>query len=135
MKPKEPTTPKLACIFYRAGSGGEPVRDWLREQPPEVRKKIGDDIRFIQQFGWPVGRPRVGMLGGGLFEVRTSHFDNDYRVLFSISEGKMLLLVGAQKPVSKDNMELARARKRDADKVTAERRVTALAAAKKKRKT
>ena len=44
----------------------------------------------------------------------------------------MLLLLGAQKPISKDDMELARARKRDADKATAERKATAAAKVKKK---
>jgi hypothetical protein len=54
-------------------------------------------------------------------------------VLFSISEGKRLLLLGAQKPISKDDMELARARKRDADRATAERKVAAVAKVKKKK--
>jgi putative component of toxin-antitoxin plasmid stabilization module len=74
------------------------------------------------------------MLGGGLFEVRTSHLDNDYRVLFSISEGKMLVLLGGQKPISKDDIALARARKRDADKVTLERKAAAAAKVKKVKK-
>jgi phage-related protein len=134
-----PTAPKLACIFHKTDAGAEPVRDWLLEQPPEVKKKVGDDIRDVQYGGLEIGRPLVGMLGGGLFEVRTSHFDNDYRVLFSISEGKMLLLMGVQKPISKDDIELARSRKRDADKATAERKKAtaernAAAAAKVKKK-
>ena len=130
---KEPTAPKLACIFYKTSAGAEPVRDWLLEQTPEVKKKIGDDIRDVQYAGLEIGRPLVGMLGGGLFEVRTSYFDNDYRVLFSISEGKMLLLLGGQKPISKDDIELARSRKRDADKATADRNATAAAKVKKKK--
>jgi phage-related protein len=112
--PKEPTTPTLDCKFFKTEGGNEPVRDWLFDQPAEVRKKIGDDIRVVQ-YRWPLGRPLVGVLGGGLFEVRTSHFDNDYRVYFSISEGKILLLHGAQKPVGKAETALAMKRKDEAD--------------------
>src|SRR5258708_1779987 len=133
MKTKEPTAPKLACIFYQTDAGTAPARDWLREQPPAVKKKIGDDIRVVQ-YAWPLERPLVGRRGAGLFEVRTSHFDNDYRVLFSISEGKMLILLGAQKPVSKDEMDLARTRKRDADRATMKQKGPAAAKVKKKGK-
>ena len=125
--------PKLACVFYKTDIGVEPVRAWLLELRPEVRKKIGDDIRFIQ-YAWPVGRPRVGVLGHGLFEVRTSHFDNDYRVLFSLSEGKMLLLHGAQKPLGKADTEIALTRKRQADRATAERATVTQTAARKRKK-
>jgi phage-related protein len=115
-KKKKPTAPKLSCIFYKTEAGSEPVREWLRDQQDdEVKKKIGDDIRYVQ-YAWPVGRPRVGLLGGGLFEVRTSHFDDDYRVLFSISEGKILLLHAGKKPLSKADQDLAMTRKGQADK-------------------
>ncbi len=132
MKTNEP--PKLECVFYKTDSGVEPVRAWLLELPPEVRKKIGNDIRFIQ-YTWPVGRPRVGVLGHGLFEVRTSHFDNDYRVLFSLSEAKMLLLHGAQKPLGRADTEMALSRKRQADRATAERDSVARTAVKRRKKT
>jgi predicted XRE-type DNA-binding protein len=35
--------PRLACRFYRTDSGNEPVRDWLKGLPAEVRKAIGED--------------------------------------------------------------------------------------------
>jgi phage-related protein len=129
MDPMKPNKPALLCIFYKTDGGVEPVRVWLRDQPPEVRRKIGDDIWYVQ-YSWPVGRPRVGALGGGLHEVRTSHFDNDYRVIFSISEGKILLLHAGQKPIPKADVDIALSRKRATDKATAERRK---AAAKKKK--
>jgi hypothetical protein len=34
-----PKRPKLACRFYRTQKGGEPVREWLRELPAEVRQE------------------------------------------------------------------------------------------------
>ncbi len=44
------------------------------------------------QWRWPVSKPLVGSLGSGLWEVRSSVFDADYRIVFVISEGTMLLL-------------------------------------------
>jgi antitoxin HicB len=87
MTSKEPIAPKLACIFHKTDADTEPVRDWLLEQSPGVKKKIGDDIRDVQ-YRWPVGRPLVGMLGAGLFEVRTSHFDSKGEEKEAMSENK-----------------------------------------------
>ena len=67
------------------------------------------------------------MLGGALCEVRSSHFDNDYRVFFCVHEGRMVLLHGAQKPVGKADTDLARTRKAEIDKDAAERRKEAAA--------
>jgi phage-related protein len=63
--------PSIACAFYTSVNGQEPVRDWLRSLPPAVCKAIGSDIQKVQ-WRWPVSRPLVGSLGGGLYEVRTS---------------------------------------------------------------
>jgi hypothetical protein len=63
--------PVLACRFYATDAGREPVQDWLKSLPQEVRKDIGSDIQQVQ-WRWPVGKPLVDALGGGLFEVRTN---------------------------------------------------------------
>lgn len=106
---------KLGCRFYRADSGNEPVREWLRRLPDEVRKAIGDDIRFIQ-WGWPVGKPLVDSFGDGLWEVRTSHDRNTYRVIFEIQDGVMVLLHGFQKKTPRTpqrDLTLARQRQKE----------------------
>lgn len=40
--------PKLTCRFYKSSSGNEPVREWLKELPADVRKEIGSDIQVVQ---------------------------------------------------------------------------------------
>jgi hypothetical protein len=45
---------RVPAIFYRTEAGGEPVRAWLKELPPEDRKRVGEDIKTVE-FGWPVG--------------------------------------------------------------------------------
>ena len=75
----------LAIGFYRTAAGTEPVREWLLSLPADVRKEIGGDIRSVQE-GWPLGKPYVDGFGDGLYEVRTSHRGNQFRVLFVIIE-------------------------------------------------
>jgi hypothetical protein len=47
------------------------VLDWLRSLDKEDRRAIGLDLMRVQ-FGWPIGRPLVGSLKDGLWEVRSS---------------------------------------------------------------
>ncbi len=106
------STPKLACVFFRTGAGNEPVRDWLLELDADVRKQIGEDIGYIQ-WAWPTGKPLVDGFGAGLYEVRTSCDKNEYRVLFCVVDGTMVLLHGLHKKTQKTSpSDVALARKR-----------------------
>jgi phage-related protein len=107
---------KIEVIFFRAGAGGEPVREWLRSLSPiEDRKQIGVDIKTVE-FGWPIGMPVCRPLGDGLYEVRSSLTQNRIaRVLFYIdTRGRMVLLHGFIKKTQKTpppDLELARKNK------------------------
>ena len=69
------------------------MRDWLRELPAIDRKTIGEDIKTVQ-FGWPLGMPLVRKMDKELWEVRI-HLENRIaRVLFTISNGTIVLLHG-----------------------------------------
>ena len=57
--------------FYCTEAGGSPVLDWLRGLDKDDRHAIGLDQMRVQ-FGWPIGRPLVGSLKDGLWEVRSS---------------------------------------------------------------
>lgn len=102
---------KLDCRFFKNQQGGEPVREWLKSLPKEDMKEIGADIQRIQ-WRWPVSRPLVGSLGGGLFEVRTKIETVQYRVLFGIVDNTMVLLHGFVKKskTAPDEIALGRAR-------------------------
>ena len=88
-----PALKKLTAVFYKSGSGGEPVRDWLKGLPKRERKAIGEDIAYVQ-FKWPIGKPRVDHLRGSIWEVRTSLDKRIARILFAVEGGLMLLLHG-----------------------------------------
>jgi antitoxin HicB len=49
--------PILSVKFFHTQAGNEPVRDFLRDLPPEDRKIIGTDIKEVE-FGWPLGTPQ-----------------------------------------------------------------------------
>lgn len=105
---------KLNVVFFRSDSGNEPVRDWLLSLPKHERKLIGDDILKIQ-YCWPIGKPLVGNLGKGLWEVRSQLGDRIARVIFCVESGTMVLLHGFIKKTQKTpprELDLALKRKK-----------------------
>jgi phage-related protein len=85
--------PPLKVRFYRTFSGARPVRDWLLSLPRDARKEIGADIARVQ-WQWPTGKPLVDGFGGGLYEVRTAHDREQYRVLFYVQGNAVVLVHG-----------------------------------------
>jgi hypothetical protein len=56
--------PKLnATFFHEAGTGTEPVREWLKSLSREDRRAIGIDIQTVQ-FSWPIGKPLANHIEG-----------------------------------------------------------------------
>lgn len=85
---------KLPARFYVSAAGRKPAREWILELPEADRYVIGKDIQKVE-FGWPLGRPHCAPLGKGLWEVRSSlASDRIARVIFCMSDGKMILLHG-----------------------------------------
>lgn len=64
-------TPEIPVRFYRTEAGRSPALDWLRGLDKGDRRAIGLDLMRVQ-FGWPIGRPLVGSVKDGLWEVRSS---------------------------------------------------------------
>lgn len=61
---------KTPLVFYRSGSGAEPVRAWLKALDVTDRLVVGQDL-MRAQWRWPVGMPLCRPMGQGLWEVRT----------------------------------------------------------------
>ena len=99
--------------FYQSPSGKEPVREWLKDLPDDDRKVIGIDIATAE-YGWPVGMPLCRSLEEGLWEIRSNLPSHKIaRVLFCITQGRMVLLHGFIKKMQKTpQKELALAKKR-----------------------
>ncbi len=110
-----PLTLILDVRFYATSAGAEPVRDWLRSLPHDIRKIIGDDIKTVQ-LGWPIGMPLVRNLEPGLWEVRVNLPDGIARVLFTTAGPVMVLVHGFIKKTQqtpKQDLELARKRMKE----------------------
>jgi len=73
--------------------------------------EVGADIERVQ-WRWPVSKPLVDGLSRGLFEVRTKVDGLNYRVLFCITEGCMVLLHGFIKKSRTAPDDIALGRKR-----------------------
>ena len=61
---------KIPLVFFRTLTGGEPVREWLKELPEVERQAIWRDL-LRAQWRWPVEMPLCRPLGDGLWELRT----------------------------------------------------------------
>ena len=91
---------KLDAVFFRTDTGSEPVREWLLSLAKGERKIIGGDVLKVQHC-WPVGKPLVGNLGAGLWEVRSRLRDGVARVIFCVEGPTMVLLHGFIKKTRK----------------------------------
>jgi phage-related protein len=103
----------LEVVFYRTGSGNEPVRDWLKGLSKQDKRAIGSDIKTVQ-YGWPLGMPIVRKLGANLWEIRSRLSQGIARVLFTITDHQMVLLHGFIKKSRKtprEDLALAKERK------------------------
>ena len=101
--------PVLDVRFFCTDAGAEPVREWLKDLPAIDRKTIGEDIKTVQ-FGWPLGMPLVGHLGGDIWEVRIKLENRIARVLFALDGQTMVLLNGfikKQQTTPKPELDLA----------------------------
>jgi phage-related protein len=107
---------KAPVVFYRTPAGTEVVRDWLRGLNERDRNTIGQDLMRVQ-YRWPIGMPLCRPMGDGLWEVRSDlPSDRIARMLFSVQQGKILILHGFIKKSRKTpdgDLALARKRKRE----------------------
>lgn len=92
---------RLPAVFFATPNGNEPVRDWLLDLKESDRRIVGQDIATAE-FGWPIGMPVCRPLNKGLWEIR-SNISNDRiaRVIFTITEDRMVLLHGFVKKTQK----------------------------------
>ncbi len=90
------------------------MREWLKSLPRGERHSIGEDLLTVQH-AWPVGKPLVGHLGGGIWELRSRLPNRIARTLFVFAASEIVLLHGFIKKTRQtpaQELDLARRRKR-----------------------
>ena len=107
-----PIARPIRVAFFRLDSGGEPVREWLKDLPREQRKAIGEDVKTLQ-FGWPIGMPLVRKIADNLWELRSHISAGIARTFFTVFEDQIVLLHGfVKKSWNTPPKELAMAKRR-----------------------
>ena len=93
--------------------------DWLRGLSKADRQAIGLDLMRVQ-FGWPIGRPLVGSLKDGLWEVRSSlRSQRIARLILCFHDQVLVVLHGFIKKSQKTpegDLDLARRRRKEVTK-------------------
>lgn len=104
-------------LFYTLPSGRQPVLEWLRVQPAEVRAGFAHLFELLESHGTTLGAPHVKPLGKKLHELRLNGRDGTYRTLYFAAGGRrFVMLHGFQKKTQKTpKSELEKALKRMAD--------------------
>jgi phage-related protein len=113
----EETQPhKIPLVFFSAGVGNEPVREWLKTLLPVERHAIGRDL-LRAQWRWPIGMPLCRPLSDGLWEVRTDlPTGRTARVLICLYRKHLVALHGFIKKTRttpEDDLKLARKRMKE----------------------
>ena len=110
---------EIPVRFYCTEAGRAPVLDWLRGLDKDDRHAIGLDLMRVQ-FGWPIGRPMVGSLKDGLWEVRsTLPSQRIARLILCFYDQMLVVLHGFIKKTQKtpaDDLALARRRMKEVTK-------------------
>ena len=108
-------------VFYRTDAGKDVVVDEIRKLSDEDRKKVGEDLRFVQ-IGYPVGPPQCRPLRDGLWEVRSSLPSGPkYRLIctYDSATETVVVLNGFVKKTQRtpaSEIELAKERRRKLEK-------------------
>lgn len=107
---------KIPLVFYRAASGIEPVRGWLKSLERDDRRAVGLDL-MRAQWRWPVGMPLCRPMGKGLWEVRTNLPSRRIaRVLICLHESQLHGFVKKTQKTPESDLGLARTRQKEMEK-------------------
>jgi phage-related protein len=99
--------------FYKAASGTEPVREYLRSLPLDERRLVGAAIRALQTFGLTAPGLVTRPLDGKLWEIKAS----GQRVYYCVTAGPVVWLLHAYRKATQKaprrELELALARMKE----------------------
>jgi hypothetical protein len=92
---------KTAIKFYRDDDGSVPVLDWLTtlsRRKPKAYLKCAYLLELLGEFGSELRRPRADYLRDGVYELRTTVGNVNYRILYAfIGKNVALLAAGLTK--------------------------------------
>lgn len=104
---------------WRSSGGTRPVREFIRGLSKPARAKVGAVWTMLEEHGNRLALPQSRSLGGGLFELRISHPEGPFRIIYCHLPGRRIKLlhgfVKRTEETPKADLDLARARKAELD--------------------
>jgi phage-related protein len=101
-------------IIYYTERERQPVKEFIDAQLPKAKAKILRNLLLLSEFGPDIGYPLISNIERNLWELRTVYQGNQYRILFAVISGKIILLIhGFQKKtqkIPKKDLDLAKRR-------------------------
>lgn len=101
--------PRTDIVFYKEGDTVV-FREWLARLPVPARSKCLNYIRLLENFGHELRRPHGDFLRDGIYELRPTSQNVNYRILYAFV-GKQAAIVshGLAKSAKVPDAEIERA--------------------------
>jgi len=100
---------------WRSPGGARPVKGFIDGLSKPVKAKVGAALAMLEELGNRLHLPHSRALGGGLFELRITHSEGPFRVVYCYLPGRRIVLLHAfvkrTREIPKSDLDLARARK------------------------
>ena len=80
---------------YRTSQGGRPVYDFLRKLTEDAYAKVTATLEMLARLGNRLEFPKSRPMGSGLFEVRVSHPEGPFRILYCFRPRRLIMLLHA----------------------------------------
>lgn len=82
----------INVVFYHKTNGECPVQEYLDSLSPKLRAKTLRTIMLLEEFGTTLRLPYSGVIGNGIFELRSIVGNDITRVLYFFMEGNSAIL-------------------------------------------
>lgn len=103
------------CFYFGTGQGRSPVEEFVDSMDEAAQRKFIYKRSMLQEFGPRLPEPHAKNLGSGIFELRFSGRDSDFRMLYFF-DGDRAIFTNAFKKKSqktpRNEIELAADRRR-----------------------
>ena len=104
--------PQTGIVLFAEDDGTCPLLAWLDALPPKVQDKCLVRIARLGELGHELRRPEADYLRDGIYELRSSLRDIQYRILYFFYQTQAILSHGIVKkrtvPIKEIDMALRR---------------------------
>ncbi len=103
------------CFYFGTGQWRGPVEEFIDSMDDAAQRKFVYKRSMLENLGPRLVEPHAKNLGGGVFELRFSGRDSDFRVLYFFDGDKVIFVNAFKKKTQKtprSEIELAANRRR-----------------------